>query len=102
MVMHPDGRRQDQARKRRASIQWAVFAGTRIGFALMTVSAGPFKLTSRLPGTRLLAQFLGMAAIEEELSSLMDGRKVNLRTASELSRYFRADVLRDVAVLYGA
>ena len=83
-------------------LQWAAFAGTRIGFAFMTDSARPVKLTSRLLGTRLLAQFLGMTAIEEELSSLLDGRKVILRTASEVSRYFREDVLREVAVLYVA
>jgi predicted AAA+ superfamily ATPase/predicted nucleotidyltransferase len=38
---------------------------------------------------------LDMAAIEDELSSLLDGRRVDLRTAQELSRYFREDVVRE-------
>jgi hypothetical protein len=46
--------------------------------------------------------FLGMAAIEEELSQLLDGRKVDLRTAAELSRYFRDQVLREAVVQYAA
>jgi hypothetical protein len=35
-----------------------------------------------------------MAAIERELSDLLDGCKVDLRTAGDLSRYFREDVVR--------
>lgn len=41
--------------------------------------------------------YLGIAGMEIELSKLI-GRKADLRTAQELSPYFRADVLR-VAVL---
>jgi predicted nucleotidyltransferase len=37
---------------------------------------------------------LGMAAIEMELSSLLGGRPVDLRTAGDLSRYFRDEVVR--------
>jgi hypothetical protein len=44
--------------------------------------------------------FLRMAAIEEELSRLLGGRRVDLRTAPELSRYFRAQVLREARVEY--
>lgn len=40
-----------------------------------------------------------MAGIEIELSTLI-GRKVDLRTAGELSRYFRDDVLRTCEVRY--
>ena len=43
----------------------------------------------------------GFIAIQDELSALL-GRKVDLNTASSLSRYFRADVVRDAEVLYGA
>ena len=37
---------------------------------------------------------LGMARIEIELSELSAGKKVDLRTAGDLSRYFRDDVVR--------
>lgn len=45
---------------------------------------------------------LGMASIEEELSRLLDGRQVDLRTVQELSRYFRDDVVRQAEVQYAA
>lgn len=35
-----------------------------------------------------------MARIEIELSNLLGGRKVDLRTAEDLSRYFRDEVVR--------
>jgi hypothetical protein len=37
-----------------------------------------------------------------ELSALLGGRTVDLRTARELSRYFRDDVVRAAAVQYAA
>jgi predicted nucleotidyltransferase len=40
-----------------------------------------------------------MARIERELSDLL-GRKVDLRTPADLSRYFREDVLREAQVQY--
>jgi hypothetical protein len=45
---------------------------------------------------------LGMAAIEAELSSLLDGRRVDLRTPQELSRYFRDEVVRTAEVQFAA
>jgi len=42
---------------------------------------------------------MGMAGIESELSSLV-GRKVDLRTAGDLSRYFREEVVSTAKVLY--
>jgi predicted nucleotidyltransferase len=42
------------------------------------------------------------AAIETELSNLLDGRRVDLRTAQELSRYFRDEVVRTAQVQYAA
>jgi hypothetical protein len=42
---------------------------------------------------------LKMAGLELELSEIL-GRKVDLRTPGELSRYFRDDVLRSSEVLY--
>jgi predicted nucleotidyltransferase len=41
----------------------------------------------------------GMARLEHELSELL-GRKVDLRTPAELSRYFRDEVLRQMRVQY--
>src|SRR5258708_3410035 len=70
---------------------------------------------SRLKGTArpdsdidLLVEFeagktpglLGMAQIEAELSGLLGQRKVDLRTAKDLSRYFRDEVVRTAQVQY--
>jgi predicted nucleotidyltransferase len=37
---------------------------------------------------------LGMASMERELSKLLGGRKVDLRTPEDLSRYLREEVLK--------
>ena len=43
-----------------------------------------------------------MARIEIELSALMGGRRVDLRTAGDLSRYFRDEVVRTAEPQYVA
>lgn len=43
---------------------------------------------------------LDMVDIEMELSAMLSGRRVDLRTAEDLSRYFRADVVRTAEVQY--
>lgn len=43
---------------------------------------------------------LTMATIEIELSHLLGGRKADLRTAEDLSRYFRDEVVRSAEVQY--
>ena len=43
---------------------------------------------------------LGLARLERELSTLFGGRKVDLRTPEDLSRYFREEVLREARVEY--
>lgn len=43
---------------------------------------------------------IGIAAMQDELSALLGGRPVDLRTAEDLSRHFRQDVLRDAEVQY--
>lgn len=45
--------------------------------------------------------FLGMSRLERELSRIV-GRRVDLRTPAELSRYFREDVVRTAKVQYAA
>ncbi len=45
---------------------------------------------------------IAMAALELELSNLLGGRKVDLRTAQDLSRLFRDEVLRMAEVQYAA
>jgi len=58
----------------------------------------------------LLAEFepqakpglIALAGIELELSLLLNGRKVDLRTPHDLSRYFREEVLRTAEVQYAA
>jgi|SRR5579883_2707612 predicted nucleotidyltransferase len=43
---------------------------------------------------------LGIARLERELSALLGGRTVDLRTPEDLSRYFRQQVLQEAEVLY--
>ena len=42
----------------------------------------------------------GMARMEREFSALLGGRKVDLRTPEDLSRYFRQEVLNEAEVQY--
>jgi hypothetical protein len=44
--------------------------------------------------------FFGIARMERELSTLFGGRKVDLRTPEDLSRYFRQQVLEEAEVQY--
>ena len=44
--------------------------------------------------------FLGIAGMEIELSALLGDHKVDLRTAEDLSRYFRDEVVRTAALQY--
>lgn len=45
--------------------------------------------------------FLGLARMERELSEII-GRKVDLRTKEDLSKYFRDSVVKEAEVKYGA
>ncbi len=45
--------------------------------------------------------FLGMARIEIELSAMLGGRRVDLRTAEELSEQFRQEVIGTAVEQYG-
>lgn len=42
----------------------------------------------------------GMARMERELSALLGGRKVDLRTPEDLSQYFRQQVLQEAEACY--
>ncbi len=53
-----------------------------------------------IPGKRI--GMLTMARIERELSQIFGGRKVDLRTPAELSRYFRDEVMQKAEVCYVA
>jgi predicted nucleotidyltransferase len=44
--------------------------------------------------------FLALAGMEAELSGMLGGRKVDLRTPKDLSRYFRDDVVREAEVQF--
>jgi hypothetical protein len=48
----------------------------------------------RIPG------LLALASMELELSELLGGQRVDLRTAEDLSRYFRDEVVRTAEVQY--
>ena len=62
------------------------------------------------PESDLLVEFepdarpslLTMAKIELQLSPLLDGRKIDLRTAQDLSRYFRDEVVQSAELQYEA
>lgn len=43
-----------------------------------------------------------IARMERELSAMLGGRKVDLRTPFDLSRYFRQQVLEDAEIQYTA
>lgn len=43
---------------------------------------------------------LGLAGMEQDLSTLLGGRTVDLRTPRDLSRYFRDEVIRSSQVQY--
>lgn len=45
---------------------------------------------------------LGLAEVEEELSRLLGGRKVDLRSPQDLSRHFRDEVVRTAEVQYAS
>jgi predicted nucleotidyltransferase len=45
---------------------------------------------------------LALAGIEAELSVLAAGRRIDLRTVQDLSRYFRDEVVRTAEVQYAA
>jgi len=51
------------------------------------------------PGAKV--GLLSLARMELELGEIV-GRKVDLRTVADLSRYFRDDVVRSATVLYAA
>ena len=45
---------------------------------------------------------IALAGIELELSSMLGGRQIDLRTPADLSRYFRDEVVRTAVVQYAA
>jgi hypothetical protein len=49
---------------------------------------------------RYVPSFFELNDMEEELSSLFGGRKVDLRTPKDLSRYFRHEVMETAEVLH--
>jgi len=46
--------------------------------------------------------FFGLFDMEAELSIILDGRKVDIRTPKDLSRYFRDKVLEEAEVQYAS
>jgi uncharacterized protein len=49
-----------------------------------------------------IPSLIGVAAMEIELSGLLGGKKVDLRTAGDLSRYFRDEVIKTAKVQYAS
>jgi predicted nucleotidyltransferase len=52
--------------------------------------------TGKVPG------LIGLSRMERELSEILNGRKVDLRTPQDLSKYFRQEVLARAEVQYAA
>ena len=52
--------------------------------------------TGKVPG------LIGLSRMERELSKILSGRKVDLRTPQDLSKYFRKEVLACAEVQYAA
>jgi hypothetical protein len=44
----------------------------------------------------------GIARMERELSPILGGRRADMHTAEDLSRYFRRDVLKEAVIQYAA
>ncbi len=44
----------------------------------------------------------GIVRMERELSGLLDGMTIDLRTPGDLSRYFRDEVIKSSVVIYAA
>ena len=53
-------------------------------------------VTGKVPG------LIGLSRMERELSEILGGRKVDLRTPQDLSKYFRQEVLAHAEVHYAA
>ena len=49
---------------------------------------------------KYIPSLFDMVDMEEELSTIV-GRKIDLKTAEDLSRYFRDDVVAQAKILYG-
>lgn len=45
--------------------------------------------------------FFELAELEGKLAEIFGGKKIDLRTANELSQYFRDDVVAEAVVIYG-
>ncbi len=57
-------------------------------------------LVEFVPGNK--PGFLGLQKMENELSELFGGRRIDLRTAEDLSRYFRARVIKEAELQYAS
>ena len=78
-------------------IEKIAFFGSVLGFDFSADSDVDVLVTfapNAIPG------LFGIARLERELSALLEGRKVDLRTPEDLSRYFRQKVVAEAEVLY--
>jgi len=100
-----------RAMKERLNIDQASLRGfcTRHGIRRLALFGSVLSGTDRPDSdVDLLVEFdpgrepglIGLSAMEEELSSLMGGRRIDLRTPADLSRHFRGDVIRTAEVQY--
>lgn len=84
---------------RRRRIRRLSLFGSRLGGSA-TAASDVDLLVEFEPDAR--PSLLTMAAIELELAPLVGGRKVDLRTAGDLSRHFRDEVVRTAEAQYEA
>ncbi len=84
--------------RRRRILRLSLFGSTLKGMA--RTDSDVDLLVEFQPGEK--PGLLTLAAIELELSALLEGRRVDLRTAEDLSGYFREEVLQTAEIQYAA
>jgi uncharacterized protein len=82
---------------REHGIKWLALFGSALGDAFGPES--DVDLLVEFEPDRIPTLF-DIAGMEAELSGLLGGRKVDLRTPEDLSRYFRARVIEQAEVQY--
>jgi uncharacterized protein len=93
-----DGSALEELCRRRGILRLSLFGSQLTGLARPDSDID--LLVEFGPGIRV--SLLDLAEVEAELSALLGGRKVDLRTPAELSRSFRDEVLRKAQPQYVA
>lgn len=98
MFVFPDAEKLKELCRRHHITKLALFGSTLKGTA--TSESDVDLLVEFEEGKK--PGLLGISAIELEFSDLLDGKKVDLRSKFDLSKYFRDEVERTAEVQYAA